>query len=53
VGAGVAEAASELQKFRSAFISTRVVELRGTNREFQKSIVVRDPDGHAVQLVQR
>jgi hypothetical protein len=46
----VAEAAVELQKIRAAFISTGVVELNGPNRE--KSIVVRDPDGHAVQVVQ-
>jgi catechol 2,3-dioxygenase-like lactoylglutathione lyase family enzyme len=39
----VAEATIELRKFRSAFVSTGAIE---------RSIVVRDPDGHAVQLVQ-
>jgi len=43
LGTDVAEAALELQKFRSAFVSTGVVE---------RSIIVRDPDGHAVQVTQ-
>jgi hypothetical protein len=34
-------------------ISTGVVELPTGESAFQKSIVVRDPDGHAVQLVQK
>jgi catechol 2,3-dioxygenase-like lactoylglutathione lyase family enzyme len=44
VGPDVARAAGDLQKFRSAFVSTGVVE---------QSIVVRDPDGHAVQITQQ
>jgi catechol 2,3-dioxygenase-like lactoylglutathione lyase family enzyme len=44
LGTDVAEAALELQKFRSAFVSTGVVE---------RSIIVRDPDGHAVQVTQQ
>jgi catechol 2,3-dioxygenase-like lactoylglutathione lyase family enzyme len=43
-GTRVAEAATELQKSRSRLISTGVV---------QGSIVVRDPDGHAVQISQQ
>jgi catechol 2,3-dioxygenase-like lactoylglutathione lyase family enzyme len=42
-GTSVVEAAQDLQKSRSRFISTGVV---------QGSIVVRDPDGHAVQISQ-
>lgn len=52
LGTSVADAAKDLQKIRSAFISTGVVELTGAKSEFRKSIVVRDPDGHPVQLVQ-
>jgi hypothetical protein len=37
-----------MRKARAAFISTGVVELSGA-----KSLVVRDPYGHAVQLQQR
>jgi len=53
VGPGVAEAAPELERIHAPFVSSGVVELSGTGREFSRSIVVRDPDGHAVQLVQR
>jgi len=53
LGTNVADAAQDLQKFRSAFISTGVVELTGAKSGFRKSIVVRDPDGHPVQLVQQ
>ena len=52
MGTNVARAAQDLQKFRSPFISTGVVELTGGSPEFRKSIVARDPDGHAVQLAQ-
>ena len=44
LGTSVVEAAGDFQKSRSSFISTGVV--RG-------SIVVRDPDGHAVQISQK
>lgn len=43
-GSDVSQAADDLRKSRSHFISTGVV---------QGSIVVRDPDGHAVQVVQQ
>lgn len=43
-GTSVAEAAQDLQKSGSRFISTGVV---------QGAIVVRDPDGHAVQITQQ
>jgi len=44
LGTDVAQAAQDLRKFRSAFVSTGVVH---------RSIVVRDPDGHAVQITQQ
>jgi len=44
VGSDVAAAAADLRKLRTRFISTGVV---------QESIVVRDPDGHAVQISQK
>jgi catechol 2,3-dioxygenase-like lactoylglutathione lyase family enzyme len=43
-GIDAAEAERDLQKFRSPFISTGVIK---------GSIVVRDPDGHAVQITQQ
>src|SRR5262245_31086804 len=43
LGSDVAQAAQDLQKFRSPFVSAGVVE---------GSIVVRDPDGHAIQIAQ-
>ena len=52
-GTSVVEAATDLQKSRSDFVSTGVVELTGAKSEFRRSIVVRDPDGHAVQISQQ
>ena len=43
LGTDVAKAAEDLQKFRSAFVSAGVVD---------RSIVIRDPDGHALQITQ-
>jgi catechol 2,3-dioxygenase-like lactoylglutathione lyase family enzyme len=43
LGASAAQAELDLRRVRSAFISTGVV---------QRSIVVRDPDGHAIQITQ-
>jgi len=53
LGTNVAHAAQDLQTFRSPFISAGIVELTGGNTQFHKSFVARDPDGHAVQLVQQ
>jgi len=44
LGASAAQAELELRKARSVFVSTGVV---------QRSIVVRDPDGHAIQVTQQ
>ena len=43
LGTSTAQAELELRRVRSAFVSTGVV---------QRSIVVRDPDGHAIQITQ-
>ena len=53
LGTNVARAAQDLQKFRSPFLSTGVVELTSGRPGFHKSFVARDPDGHAVQLAQQ
>ena len=53
LGASAAQAEHDLRNFRSPFVSTGVVELTGASPEFRKSLVVRDPDGHAVQVVQQ
>ena len=53
LGTSVDEAARDLRKFRSPSVSTGVVEFDAPGAGFRKSIVVRDPDGHAVQLVQQ
>ena len=44
LGTSAAQAERDLRKFRSPFISTGVV---------QRSIIVRDPDGHAVQFAEQ
>jgi catechol 2,3-dioxygenase-like lactoylglutathione lyase family enzyme len=53
LGTSVEQAAQDLRKSRSRFVSTGIVELTAAQAEFRKSIVVRDPDGHAVQLVEQ
>src|SRR5712691_743274 len=53
LGINAANAERDLRMFRSTFVSTGVVELPGATREFRKSIVVRDPDGHAVQIAEQ
>lgn len=53
LGTSVDEAARDLGKSRSRFVSTGVVEFDAPGAAFRESIVVRDPDGHAVQLVQK
>ena len=52
LGISADDAAQDLRKFRSTFVSTGVVEFTGAEAKFRKSVVVRDPDGHAVQFVQ-
>jgi catechol 2,3-dioxygenase-like lactoylglutathione lyase family enzyme len=52
-GTSVNEVAEGLRKARAAFISSGVVELPGAKAGFRKSVIVRDPDGHAVQIVEQ
>jgi catechol 2,3-dioxygenase-like lactoylglutathione lyase family enzyme len=52
LGINTAEAARDLRKNRFAFVSTGVVEMPDGSAGFRKSIQVRDPDGHAVQIVE-
>ena len=49
LGTNAAEAEMELRKARSVFVSTGVVQPSFA----QKSIVVRDPDGHAIQVTEQ
>ena len=48
LGASAAQAELELRRVRSVFVSTGVVQPSFA----QQSIVVRDPDGHAIQITQ-
>jgi catechol 2,3-dioxygenase-like lactoylglutathione lyase family enzyme len=49
LGTSAAEAEMELRKARSVFVSTGVVQPSFA----QKSIVVRDPDGHSIQVTEQ
>jgi catechol 2,3-dioxygenase-like lactoylglutathione lyase family enzyme len=53
LGISVDEAAQTLRNSRSAFVSTGAVELPDGKAGFRKAITVRDPDGHAIQIVER
>lgn len=46
-------AAQALSLMNFSFISTGVVDLRETMLGFRRGLVVRDPDGHAMQLVEK
>src|SRR5215468_3752444 len=53
VGISVDEATETLRNSRSAFVSTGAVELPDGKVGFRKAVTVRDPDGHAIQIVER
>ncbi len=53
VGTSADEAAQTLRNSRSAFVSTGAVELPDGKAGFRKAVMVRDPDGHAIQIVER
>jgi catechol 2,3-dioxygenase-like lactoylglutathione lyase family enzyme len=53
IGSSVDEAAQSFRNGRSAFVSTGAVELPDGKAGFQKAVIVRDPDGHAIQVVER
>ena len=53
LGISVDEAAQTLWRSRSAFVSAGAVELPDGKAGFRKAVTVRDPDGHAIQIVER
>lgn len=53
VSKSAAEAAAELATARSPFVSSGVVEIPATDGGIRKSFVVRDPDGHAVEIAEQ
>jgi catechol 2,3-dioxygenase-like lactoylglutathione lyase family enzyme len=53
LGISVDEATQTLRNSRSAFVSTGAVELPDGKAGFRKAVTVRDPDGHAIQIVER
>lgn len=46
------DAARALREARSAFVSAGTVELPDGKAGFRKAVMVRDPDGHAIQVVE-
>lgn len=53
LGGSADEAARQLQQTRSPLISSGVVTQPDGHSGYRKSVVARDPDGHAVQFVER
>jgi catechol 2,3-dioxygenase-like lactoylglutathione lyase family enzyme len=52
-GIDAAQAVHALRKSGAPFISSGVVELPDARAGFRQSLVVRDPDGHAVQIAEQ
>jgi catechol 2,3-dioxygenase-like lactoylglutathione lyase family enzyme len=52
VGASAGKAAERLREIRSTFISTGAVEAPEERAGKRKSVIVRDPDGHAVEIAE-
>lgn len=50
---GADEAAQRLQQGRSALISSGVITRGDAQAGYRKSVMARDPDGHAVQFIER
>ena len=53
LGGSAEEAARQFQQTRSPMISSGVVTQPDGHSGYRKSVVARDPDGHAVQFVER
>jgi catechol 2,3-dioxygenase-like lactoylglutathione lyase family enzyme len=53
LGISADQAAGSLRKSRRAFLSTGVVDLPDGRAGFRKAVIVRDPDGHAVEIVEQ
>jgi catechol 2,3-dioxygenase-like lactoylglutathione lyase family enzyme len=52
-GIDAAQAVRTLQKSGAAFISSGIVDLPDAKAGFRKSLIVRDPDGHAVEIAEQ
>ncbi len=52
LGGAVTDVAGDLRKTRSAFISPGAVEFPDGSAGFRKAVAIRDPDGHAVEIVE-
>ena len=52
LGNSVDETAQTLRNNRSVFVSTGAVELPDNKIGFRKALVVRDPDGHPIEIVE-
>lgn len=52
LGISAGEAAQTLRSGRSAFVSTGAVELPDGKAGFRKAVMVLDPDGHTIQIVE-
>jgi hypothetical protein len=46
-------AAAQIRNSRAAFVSSGIVEVPDDQAGYRKSILSRDPDGHAVQIVEQ
>jgi catechol 2,3-dioxygenase-like lactoylglutathione lyase family enzyme len=53
VSPDAAEAAQLFRKFPATFISSGVIDLRSKNAGSRKALIIRDPDGHPVQIVEK
>jgi catechol 2,3-dioxygenase-like lactoylglutathione lyase family enzyme len=53
VSQSAGETAGELTQARSNFLSSGVVDIPDGVPDIQKAFIVRDPDGHAVEIVER
>jgi catechol 2,3-dioxygenase-like lactoylglutathione lyase family enzyme len=52
LGTSADEAARALRDSRSAFVSPGAVDLPDSKAGFRKALLIRDPDGHAIQIVE-
>ena len=53
LGISADQAAENLRKSRRTLISTGAIELPDGRAGFRKAVIVRDPDGHAVEVVEQ
>ncbi len=51
-GSRAAEAAQAFRQARSPLVSTGLIEMPGPEAGFRRALIVRDPDGHAIQYVE-